>query len=107
MEYVTTDEQWQALRSGKTRLVVDFFASWCGPCRQLAPIFETVANAKQSDTVRFCKVDIDQLQSVGAELNITALPTLLILDEQGSEVARHVGLLDDEELKNWIDRFIG
>ena len=88
----------QIISSGVT--LVDFSAEWCGPCRMLAPILETVAKAVQGKAL-VAKVDVDQAQKVSASFSITSVPTL-ILFKNGKEVSRTVGLKDEAALEHFI-----
>ncbi|OIT04002.1 PREDICTED: thioredoxin H-type 1-like [Nicotiana attenuata] len=69
-------------------VVVDFTASWCGPCRFIAPILADIA--KKMPHVIFLKVDVDELKSVFEEWNVEAMPTFVFIKE-GKEVDRVVG----------------
>lgn len=74
-------------------LVVDFTASWCGPCKFMEPAVHAMA-AKFTD-VEFAKIDVDELQDVSQEFNVDAMPTFVFL-KQGKEVDRVVGARKDE-----------
>jgi thioredoxin 1 len=66
-------------------VVVDFFATWCGPCKRIAPQFESLA--KQFPTVKFVKVDIDAVADLADTYQIRAIPTFLVFQE-GSQILR-------------------
>lgn len=76
--------------------LVDFFATWCGPCRMQSPILETV-KGQLGDKVNILKVDIDQNQALAAEYNVRSVPTL-ILFKNGMAVWRTVGLQQPDVL---------
>ena len=70
--------------------VVDFWAPWCGPCRSMAPVFESAANA-MSGQARFCKVNVDEAPAVAARLGIRSIPTLVVFRD-GRPAETLVGL---------------
>ena len=80
-------------------IVVDFWATWCGPCLSMAPHFKTAA--KTLNKVKFAKVDSDQAQLISQRYGIKSIPTL-ILFSSGKEIARRSGALSASELVNWI-----
>ena len=78
---------------------VDFWASWCGPCRMFAPIFENAAS--QHKDITFAKVDTEQEQQLAAELNISSIPTLMAFRD-GVMVFRQPGALPAHALEQLI-----
>ena len=80
--------------------LVDFFATWCGPCRMQAPILETVKQ-RVGDKANILKVDIDQNQELAARYNVRSVPTL-ILFKNGEAVWRTVGVQQADELERRI-----
>ena len=81
-------------------VVVDFFATWCGPCKMLAPIFESLSK-EMNDKVDFAKVDIDRSLEIAQEYKISSVPTMIIF-KNGKEVQRMVGFMPKEKLKSKI-----
>ena len=79
--------------------VVDFFATWCGPCKMLAPVFEELSG--EMDGVNFFKVDVDQALDVARRYAITTVPTMIIF-KNGKEVQRIVGFVPKEQIKSKI-----
>jgi thioredoxin 2 len=81
-------------------LVVDFWAPWCGPCKMMAPHFESVA-ARLEPNVRLAKLNTEQAQHTAAQLGIRSIPTVAIF-RNGREIARQAGAMDARSLTNWI-----
>ena len=77
-------------------LLVDFYATWCGPCRMLAPILEQV-QAHLKGKVQVVKIDTDRYPEIASQYNIHALPTI-VLFKQGQPIERIEGVLPPEQL---------
>jgi thioredoxin 1 len=87
--HITSDSQFKSLLSSHTYVLVDMTASWCGPCRQIAPVFEqlSTANAKEGQFA-FVKVDVDEQPDIAQEYGISAMPTFLLI--KNGEVEQNV-----------------
>ena len=82
-------------------VVVDFWAEWCGPCKNFAPIYEQVSN--EYDDVVFGKIDTEAEQELGAHFQIRSIPTLMIFREQ-VVLYSQAGMLNNTQLKEVISK---
>lgn len=84
--------------------VVDFFATWCGPCKMLAPVFQEVGN-ELDKKAQFYKVDIDQSLDIARQFNVSTVPTIIVF-KNGEPVERLVGFMPKENLLSKIKEYI-
>ena len=89
MEVNITQENFESYKNGSLPLVVDFWATWCGPCRMIGPIVSQLAEEFDGKLV-VGKCDVEENDDVAAELGIRNIPTIIFF-KNGVEVDRHVG----------------
>ncbi|XP_010539941.1 PREDICTED: thioredoxin H2-like isoform X1 [Tarenaya hassleriana] len=93
----SSSARWQLyfneIKESSKLLVIDFTASWCGPCKMMAPVFQGLAE-KFTD-VEFVKIDVDEVPDVAREFGVQAMPTFVLV-KRGREVDRVVGAKKDE-----------
>ena len=85
-------------------LLVDFWASWCGPCKMMAPVFAEAAN-KLEPNIRLVKINSEQEQALSGQLGIRSIPTMIFF-KKGAESARMSGAMDLQSLLGWVDQQI-
>lgn len=84
----------EVINSDKT-VLIDFWATWCGPCRMIAPIVEEVAN--ENPDIKVCKVNVDEQPDLARMFNIASIPTLVVI--KNAEVTNTgIGFMDKEKI---------
>ena len=81
--------QTEVMESDKT-VLLDFWATWCGPCRMIAPVLEEVAQERED--VKVCKIDVDKEPELAQQFQIMSIPTLIVM-EQGRVVNKALGAM--------------
>lgn len=82
----------------KEEAVVDFYATWCGPCKMFGPIFEEVS---KDNNMNFVKLDVDKSSDIAREYGVMSIPTI-ILFKNGTEVKRFTGFMSKEEFIKFL-----
>lgn len=85
----------------KDLVLVDFFATWCGPCRMLGPVLDEIANDRSDFDI--VKIDIDESSDLARQYGVMSVPTL-ILFKNGTPVAKATGYLPKEPIMDWINK---
>ena len=98
MEKVTSQNFDQVINENE-KVLVDFFATWCGPCKMLAPIVEKLAEEEAS--VKVVKVDVDEESELAIRFGISSIPTLLMF-KNGKLVDKQIGYRSLEQLKQMV-----
>lgn len=83
----------------KGKVLVDFWAEWCGPCMMLGPVIEEVS--EEVDDVKFCKVNCDEARDVALQFGIMTIPNLIVF-ENGEQVNQSIGYIEKEDVLELI-----
>lgn len=94
--HITKENFEKEVLGSKEPIVVDFWASWCGPCKALAPVLEE-ADAELAGNVKIAKINIDEEEELAAQFRVMSIPTLLLF-KNGEAVNKLVGLSSKEEV---------
>lgn len=94
---VNTDNFSQVVEQSGQPVIIDFYASWCQPCKKMSPIFEELS--KEFKNVKFVKVNVDHGRDIAKRYNVSSLPTFVLI-KNGQEVSKQVGMISKEGLAN-------
>lgn len=80
-------------------VLVDFYATWCGPCKMLSPVIEELS--KENPTISVIKIDVDEHEELAREYAVMSIPTVLLFKD-GQIVKKQVGFVPKEVLQDWL-----
>ena len=104
MSQVVTDTTFNE-ETDKGLVLIDFWATWCGPCRMQAPILDQLSEEYDEDEFRIVKMDVDENPQTPQQFGIMSIPTLL-LKKDGQVVEKAVGVHSKEQLRQMIDLYL-
>ena len=100
--YTITDSNFdEEIKNSTIPILVDFWAEWCGPCKQIGPILEDIGKAKK-DKVKIFKLNVDENRQIPQKFGIRGIPTLMLF-KNGKLVDTKVGSLPKNMLESWLD----
>lgn len=100
MEIIKSNEFEERVLKSSKRILVDFFATWCGPCKMLSPILEQAQTETECEIV---KMDIDECMDIAKKYGIMNVPTM-ILFEKGEEIDRAIGLRQKSQILSMLNQ---
>jgi len=100
LEITSNNFEQEVMQSDKV-VIIDFWAEWCGPCRQMSPIIEQIAEENQE--LKVCKVNVDEENALSIKYGITAIPTILII-KNGEVVERFLGVTAKDKIVKSVEK---
>lgn len=97
--YKVTKEGYEKLKDTPAKMLVDFYADWCGPCKMIAPILEEIG--KEMPDLIIMKINVDELTEVAIQYGIQSIPTLLVM-EKGEVKNKAIGFRTKEQILDLI-----
>lgn len=99
----TTENFKQEVEESLGIVLVDFYATWCGPCQIMAPIIEELISENKDANVKIGKLNIDEAQDISTKYNVMSIPTLMLFKD-GKTISRISGYRDKQDLLEWINK---
>ncbi len=96
---VTSENYKEEVLNSDKKVLIDFWASWCGPCRMLSPIVDEVA--EECDDVKVCKVNVDEEPDLASTFRVMSIPMLVVIDK-GEVVNRSIGYIEKDQVMQLI-----
>ena len=100
MKIINNVKEFEDVLAQNEKVLVDFYADWCGPCKMLAPVLEAVS--KEHEDIAFIKVNVDQVSDLAAKFNIMSIPTLIAF-KSGNMVKQTMGFMPKPELNKFLE----
>ena len=102
VKHINEDSFEDEVKNKKGVYLIDFYASWCGPCMRLAPVLEDISNSRAGYNI--IKVDVDQNPNISNELEIDTIPTICIYKD-GNLMEKQVGFRNKDEIIKLIEKY--
>ncbi len=104
MQHITTKAEFENLIKENNNVVIDFYATWCGPCKMLAPVIESVAEEKTN--IKFVKVDVDDSRELAELFGISSIPTVVYIKNEKMAL-RELGFKPKNVILGNIEKIFG
>lgn len=101
---INKDNFEQEIKNSKTPIVIDVYATWCGPCQQMKPIFTELAKEFEN-RCKFAELNVDEARDISIMFGVTSVPTFIFYND-GEMHSKDTGYMSKEALKNCIEDFL-
>lgn len=99
IELINSKDEFTAkVKEGK--YLVDFYASWCGPCQMLSPVLEEISGTLEADGVTIIKVDVDKAPEIAGEFGVMSIPTMFLIKD-GENISSEQGFKPGNQIVEW------
>lgn len=105
MSKIITSDNYESIKAEGLPVVIDFSATWCGPCQKIAPIIDLLAE-EYAGRVNICKCDVDDNDELTAKFGIRNVPTIIFFDKNGNPVDKVVGAAPKKDFAAKIDALL-
>lgn len=99
LRHLENKDDFNKIIESNKEVVVDFFATWCGPCRMLGPVIEELSNELKD--IEFLKVDVDEFPEIAQSFAVMNIPTIIVFKDN-KQVNKHIGFLNKNQLKDLL-----
>ena len=104
VEHITSANFEKEVLNSDVPVAIDFYADWCGPCKMMAPVFESLSE-KLKGKVKFLKLDTEAEGRIAMQFGVQSIPTLVIVKD-GKEIGRSIGYMDEDSLSERFDNIL-
>lgn len=94
----------EEIKNSKLPVVIDVYATWCGPCQMMAPVFDELSKEFEAK-FKFAKLNIDEERDLAIQYNVSSIPTFIFIKE-GEVVGKEMGYMDKEVFKKTVDNLL-
>ena len=98
---ITSENFMSEVLESSQKVLIDFYADWCGPCKMMGPVVEEIA--EEHSDVKVVKIDVDNAEDIAIKYQIMSIPTLVVVKD-GQEVNRSIGLISKEKIEELIEK---
>ena len=105
---ITDIEEFNNILNSSNNLyaIIDFYASWCKPCKKISPYFESLSKSNEYEDLDFIKINIDDASEIADNFSVSKLPTFLIISTNNQEVEERLEEAEEEKIKKLCNKYV-